>query len=251
MNDNNTTPFSGKKMLAILIVIIIVIAGFWILIKLTTLSDPPWIFSQPEMTVNKTTSNNITTETVISFNHWADNYHDKYHIDKVLVTITTSVVHNETFLFTLDTSYRAVLDESQDENIPVPNTISQIFNDNSIQLHDNAFIQYAGASNVKWMIRDNYPDGKTYQIKDNGNVLEVHKPELEYGDYSHHDKLSTIMGEHNYPISFYDVDGDSYLSVGDYFVTDPSIIAGEQFDYLGFNVMLQFGDNKESILRLE
>lgn len=248
MNENGEpSKGSGKKIIVVIIVLILIFSGVYIFIDSLSLIDLPWVFSQPEIYVNKTTTGNITTEVIVGMDSWAENYHDKYHIDEMIVTISTWIEHNETFLFNLSTDYRQDLGAS-DENIPVNERLSQVFNNHGIQLSDEAFVQYVNAQNVEWLIRDNYPNGPDYPIQDLVNVLEVHLPETENGDYRYQDKLSTIIGEHEYPVTFYDVDGDTYLSVGDYFITDPSKISEEEFDYLDFNIRLVFGSHKETIL---
>ncbi len=241
-------PKSRKKLLAIIVVIILIITGIFAFLYVNTAGyvDHYWVFSQSDILVNRTITDNITKEVIVDMDDWADIYHEKYHIDKLYISIGTWINNTETFLFNLSVEHRQTFDESRDENIPVPDSISVIFENNGMSLSEDAFIQDSVGD---WMIRDDYPNGRTYSILDKGNMLEVHLPPSEYGEYSHHDKLSAVMGEHDYPVTFFDVDGDSYLSIGDYFLTNPAIISEEFFDGLYFNLLLEFDSHNESIQR--
>ncbi len=249
MEDEAPVTVSVKKIIALILVVVIVISAIWVVNILFTSSDPPWIFSHPEVTVNKSSTNNITTETIIAMNDWAENYHDKYHIDSMYITITTAVENDETYLFSISIDFIPDLNVYTSENGgagPITDGLISVFSGNSITLSDDSIISEI-TKNRDWKITDN---DQVYYIEEVSGVLEVHLPGTEYGEYYYHDKLSTIIENDACPVGYFDVDGDSYLSVGDYFISDVSKIT-EEFDYFGFYYKLKFGDHWESIIKNE
>jgi len=73
-----------------------------------------------------------------------------------------------------------------------------------------------------------------YTLESSENNSDI----IEYGDYYHKGSLSDILNNETSPLTYYDVDNDSTLSVGDLFISDITKVTDEEIKSIGLSLWI-------------